>query len=563
MLEMYLDDYKRWKAAELDDADLTAELARIEGQDEEIKDRFAVALKFGTAGLRGVLGAGTNRMNVYVVRQATQGLANWVKTQGGNQTVAISYDSRIKSDVFAKAAASVLAANGIHVRIYDALMPVPALSFATRYYHCNAGIMVTASHNPAKYNGYKAYGPDGCQMTDEAADIVYAEIQKTDVLTGAKVMPFEDGVAAGLIQYVGDDCKEALYAAIEARSVRPGLCKTAGLKLVYSPLNGSGLVPVLHVLHDIGITDITVVPEQEKPDGNFPTCPYPNPEIFEALKLGLALAEKSGADLMLATDPDADRVGIAVKCKDGSYELLSGNEVGVLLLDYICAGRIENGTMPKNPVAVKSIVSTPLADAVAKHYGVEMRSVLTGFKWIGDQIAGLEAAGEVDRFIFGFEESYGYLAGPYVRDKDAIIGSMLICEMAAYYRSIGSSIKERLEAIYAQYGRYLNKVDSYEFPGLSGMDKMAGIMEKLRKDPPKEFAGIPVAAVVDYEKPEETGLPAANVLIYKLENGASVVVRPSGTEPKIKTYFTTLGKDLAEAEAQKEALAAACKPLLA
>ena len=560
---MYLDDYKRWHAAELDDADLTAELARIEGQDEEIKDRFAVALKFGTAGLRGVLGAGTNRMNVYVVRQATQGLANWVRTQGGSQTVAISYDSRIKSDVFAKAAACVLAANGIHVRIYDALMPVPALSFATRYYQCNAGIMVTASHNPAKYNGYKAYGPDGCQMTDEAADIVYAEIQKTDVLTGAKVVSFEEGLASGLIEYVGDDCKEALYAAIEARSVRPGLCRTAGLKLVYSPLNGSGLVPVTRVLHDIGITDITIVPEQEKPDGNFPTCPYPNPEIFEALKLGLELAKKSGADLMLATDPDADRVGIAVKCKDGSYELLSGNEVGVLLLDYICAGRIENGTMPRDAVAVKSIVSTPLADAVAKHYGVEMRSVLTGFKWIGDQIAGLEAAGQVDRFIFGFEESYGYLAGPYVRDKDAIIGSMLICEMAAYYRSVGSSIKERLEEIYAQYGRYLNKVDSYEFPGLSGMDKMTGIMEKLRSDPPKEFAGIPVAKVADYRKPEETGLPAANVLIYTLENGACVVVRPSGTEPKIKTYFTTLGKDLAEAEAQKEALAAACKPLLA
>ena len=316
---MYLDDYKRWHAAELDDADLTAELAHIEGQDEEIKDRFAVALKFGTAGLRGVLGAGTNRMNVYVVRQATQGLANWVRTQGGSQTVAISYDSRIKSDVFAKAAACVLAANGIHVRIYDALMPVPALSFATRYYQCNAGIMVTASHNPAKYNGYKAYGPDGCQMTDEAADIVYAEIQKTDVLTGAKVVSFEEGLASGLIEYVGDDCKEALYAAIEARSVRPGLCRTAGLKLVYSPLNGSGLVPVTRVLHDIGITDITIVPEQEKPDGNFPTCPYPNPEIFEALKLGLELAKKSGADLMLATDPDADRVGIAVKCKDGSY----------------------------------------------------------------------------------------------------------------------------------------------------------------------------------------------------------------------------------------------------
>ena len=559
---MYLEDYKRWAAAELEDPALARELKEIAGDDEQIKDRFAVALKFGTAGLRGVLGAGTNRMNIYVVRQATQGLANWVKTQGGSQSVAISYDSRINSDVFAKTAACVLAANGIHVRIYDALMPVPALSFATRYYKANAGIMITASHNPAKYNGYKAYGPDGCQMTDDAAAIVYAEIQKTDVLTGAKRIPFEEGLSSGMIQYVGEDCKEALYDAIKARSVRPGLCKTAGLKLVYSPLNGSGLVPVTRVLHDIGIDDITIVPEQQYPDGRFPTCPYPNPEIFEALKLGLELAEKNGADMMLATDPDADRVGIAIRCPDGSYELVSGNEVGVLLLDYICQGRIEKGTMPANPVAVKSIVSTPLADAVAKSYGVEMRNVLTGFKWIGDQIARLEAAGQVDRFIFGFEESYGYLAGPYVRDKDAIIGSMLICEMAAYYRSIGSSIKERLEEIYAKFGRYLNKVDSFEFPGLSGMEKMAGIMDGLRKNPPAEIGGYKVASVTDYQDTEKTGLPKANVLIYALEGGATVVVRPSGTEPKIKTYFTTLGKDLAQAQAQKDRLAAALKPLL-
>ena len=560
---MYMDDYKRWLETPLEDPALTRELEAIAGDEEQIKDRFAVALKFGTAGLRGVLGAGSNRMNIYVVRQATQGLANWVKTQGGKQLVAISYDSRINSDVFAKTAACVLAANGIQVRIYDALMPVPALSFATRYYEANAGIMVTASHNPAKYNGYKAYGPDGCQMTDDAAAIVYREIQNTDILTGAKTMDFQEGVKAGLIQYVEEDCKEALYDAIKARSVRPGLCKSAGLKLVYSPLNGSGLVPVLRVLRDIGIDDITIVPEQRDPDGNFPTCPYPNPEIFEALRLGLELAKKENADLMLATDPDADRVGIAIRCPDGSYELVSGNEVGVLLLDYICQGRIEQGTMPKDPVAVKSIVSTPLADAVAAHYGVEMRNVLTGFKWIGDQIAGLEAAGQVERFIFGFEESYGYLAGPYVRDKDAIIGSMLICEMAAYYRSIGSSIKERLEAIYGQYGRYLNKVDSFEFPGLSGMDKMSGIMESLRTNPPKEIGGYAVTKVTDYQDSQATGLPAANVLIYTLEGGATVVVRPSGTEPKIKTYFTTLGKDLAQAQAQKDVLAAALKPILA
>lgn len=558
---MYQDEYERWLQAELQDVDLKTELQNIKGDDDAIKERFAVALKFGTAGLRGTLGAGTNRMNIWVVRQATQGVADWVKTQGGTQTVAISYDSRLKGWNFARDAAGVLAANGIHVRIYDELMPVPALSFATRYYHCNAGIMVTASHNPAKYNGYKAYGPDGCQMTDEAADIVYQQIQKTDVLTGAKYMSFAEGVNKGLIQFVEDDCKNALYEAIEARQIRPGIAATSGLKLVYSPLNGTGLVPVTRVLNDIGIHDITIVPEQEYPNGYFTTCSYPNPEILDALKKGLELAEQTGADLMLATDPDADRVGIAMKCPDGSYELVTGNEMGVLLLDYICAGRIEQGTMPVKPVAVKSIVSTPLANAVAEHYGVELRETLTGFKWIGDQIAQLEAAGEVDRFIFGFEESYGYLAGPYVRDKDAVIGSMLICEMAAYYRSIGSSIKQRLEEIYKEYGRYLNKVDSFEFPGLSGMDKMAGIMNDLRTNPPKDFAGKKVVKVMDYTKPEETGLPAANVLIYSLDDGSTVVVRPSGTEPKIKAYYTTLGKDLAEAEAEKEKLAAALEPL--
>ena len=555
-------EYERWLAHDLEDPDLLPELLRIQNNEDEINDRFAVSLKFGTAGLRGTLGAGTNRMNIWVVRQATQGLANWVLTQGGTQTVAISYDSRLKSDVFAKEAAGVLAANGISVRIYDVLMPVPALSFATRYYNCNAGIMVTASHNPAKYNGYKAYGPDGCQMTDDAAAIVYNEIQKTDILTGAKRISFAEGVERGLIRFVGDDCKKAFYEAIEARQVRPGLAKTSGLRLVYSPLNGTGLIPVTKVLNDMGITDITIVPEQEYPNGYFTTCPYPNPEIFEALKYGLELAKGVNADLMLATDPDADRVGIAMRCPDGSYELVSGNEMGALLLDYICAGRIEKGTMPEKPVAVMSIVSTPLADAIAAHYGVEMRHTLTGFKWIGDQIARLEADGEVDRFIFCFEESYGYLAGPYVRDKDAVIASMLICEMAAYYRSIGSSIKQRLDEIYAEYGRYLNKVDSYEFPGLSGMDKMAGIMKSLRETPPADFAGIPVKTVTDYSDPEKTGLPKANVLIYSLEDGSTVIVRPSGTEPKIKTYFTTKGKDLEDAQAKKDLLADACRPIL-
>ncbi|MBQ8469988.1 MAG: phospho-sugar mutase, partial [Clostridia bacterium] len=428
---MYMDEYKRWLDTELEDFDLKAELQSIAEDEAAIEDRFAVSLKFGTAGLRGTLGAGTNRMNIWVVRQATQGVADWVKTQGGTQTVAISYDSRLKGWDFAKAAAGVLAANGIHVRIYDALNPVPALSFATRYYNCNAGIMVTASHNPAKYNGYKAYGPDGCQMTDDAVAVVYDSIQKTDVLTGAKYVSFAKGVSQGLIKFVGDDCKKAFFEAIEDRQVRPGLARTAGLKLCYTPLNGTGLVPVTTVLKDIGITDITIVPEQEYPNGYFTTCPYPNPEILEAMQKGVDLAKEIGADLLLATDPDADRVGIAMKCPDGSYELVTGNEMGVLLLDYICAGRIEEGTMPENPVACKSIVSTPLANLVAEHYGVEMRETLTGFKWIGDQIALLEADGEVDRFLFGFEESYGYLAGPYVRDKDAVIASMLICEMAA------------------------------------------------------------------------------------------------------------------------------------
>lgn len=559
----YLDEYKRWKETDLLDIDLNTELDAISCDDDAIKERFAVSLQFGTAGLRGTLGAGTNRMNIWVVRQATQGVAEWVKTQGGTQTVAISYDSRLKGWNFAREAAGVLAANGINVRIYDELMPVPALSFATRYYKCNAGIMVTASHNPAKYNGYKAYGPDGCQMTDDAVVVVYDSIQKTDVLTGAKYMPFSEGVEKGLIKFVGEDCKNGLYEAIEARQVRPGLCKSAGLKLVYSPLNGTGLVPVTHVLKDMGITDITIVPEQEYPNGYFTTCSYPNPEIYAAMEKGVELAKEVGADLMLATDPDADRVGIAMKCPDGSYELVSGNEMGVLLLDYICAGRIEKGTMPENAVAVESIVSTPLAEKVAEHYGVELRHTLTGFKWIGDQIAKLEEAGEVDRFIFGFEESYGYLAGPYVRDKDAIIGSMLICEMAAYYRSIGSSIKQRLEEIYAQYGRYLNLVDAYEFPGLSGMDKMAGIMKGLRDNVPVEFAGKKVTKVTDYLDTASTGLPKSNVLRYDLEDGSVLIVRPSGTEPKIKTYFTTSGATLEEAQAKKDALTEAIKPILA
>ena len=560
---MYLDEYKRWLAADLEDADLKPELAKVEGNDDEIKDRFAVALKFGTAGLRGVLGAGTNRMNIYVVRQATQGLANWVLTQGGTQTVAISYDSRLKSDVFAKTAAGVLAANGIKVRIYDALMPVPALSFATRYYNCNAGIMVTASHNPAKYNGYKAYGPDGCQMTDEAADIVYAEIQKTDILTGAKLISFEDGLAQGLIEYVGEDCINALYAAIEARSIRPGICKTAGLKLVYSPLNGSGLVPVTHVLGDIGITDITIVPEQKEPDGNFPTCPYPNTEEKSTLQLGIQLCKSIDGDLVLATDPDADRVGIAVN-HHGEYILPTGNEVGVLMLDYIAKQRIAQGTMPKNPIAVKSIVSTPLADVVAKSYGIQMINVLTGFKYIGEQITLLEQKGEENRFLLGFEESYGYMTGGHVRDKDAVNGAMIICEMAEYYKKQGKTLIDALNDIFSRFGVYAAKVKGYTFEGTEGMDKMTGIMKKLRENPPKDFGGYKILCCSDYliskRRDFRSGgqtdilLPTSNVLEYDLENNLKLIVRPSGTEPKIKVYLTIVTNDKAQVETIEQRL---------
>ena len=555
--------YDLWLEKATADPDLKKELLSIKGKDEEILDRFYRSLEFGTAGLRGVIGAGTNRMNYYTVGRATQGLADFLNKHFENPSIAIGYDSRIKSDYFSIEAAKTLAANGIKVYLYEELEPTPCLSFAIRHFKTSSGIILTASHNPAKYNGYKCYNENGYQMTDEEASETYDFIQKVDYFTGIKTMDFDEAKQKGLIEYMGQDVIDLFLDEVIKQCVNFGICEKADLNVIYTPLNGTGNKPVRKILDRIGVKKVTVVSEQENPDGNFPTCPYPNPEIFEALRLGLELAEKSGADLMLATDPDADRVGIAVKCKDGSYELLSGNEVGVLLLDYICAGRIEQGTMPKNPVMCKSIVSTPLADKVAEHYGVECRNVLTGFKWIGDQIAKLEADGEVDRFIFGFEESYGYLAGPYVRDKDAIIGSMLICEMAAYYRSIGSSIKERLEEIYKEYGRYLNKVDSFEFPGLTGMEKMASIMQKLRDEPLTELAGHKVVKITDYKKPEETGLPAANVLIYSLDNGATVVVRPSGTEPKIKTYFTTLGKDLADAQAQKDALAAAIEPILA
>ena len=557
----YQKEYRRWLTKADMDPTLLEELRAMDEKQQE--DAFYRDLSFGTGGLRGVIGAGTNRMNIYTVAKATQGLANYLKEHFRAPSVAIGFDSRINSELFSKVAARVFAANGVKVHIWPELMPVPTVSFAVRELGCSAGVMVTASHNPSKYNGYKVYGADGCQITTQGAAEVLAKIEALDIFQDVRIMDFGTAWNDGRIMYIPEAVYTAFVENVKAQSVLYGDKTTHDVAIVYSPLNGAGRKPVLRTLKELGYTNITVVKEQEEPDGRFPTCPYPNPEIFEALRLGLELAEKTGADLMLATDPDADRVGIAIRCPDGSYELVSGNEVGVLLLDYICQGRIEKGTMPKRPVAVKSLVSTPLADIVAADYGVEMRNVLTGFKWIGDQIAKLEAAGEVDRFILGFEESYGYLAGPYVRDKDAIIGSMLICEMAAYYRSIGSSIKARLEAIYAKYGRYLNKVNSFEFPGLSGMDKMAGIMASLREKPPVEIGGYKVTKITDYQNTAQTGLPAANVLVYNLEGGATVIVRPSGTEPKIKTYFTTLGKDLAEAEAQEKVLADALKPILA
>ena len=552
---MYQDMYERWLAAELDDADLKPELESVKGDDAAIQDRFAVALKFGTAGLRGVIGAGTNRMNIYVVRQATQGLANWVKTQGGSQTVAISYDSRIKSDLFAKTAAEVLAANGIKVRIYSALMPVPALSFATRYYNCNAGIMVTASHNPAKYNGYKVYGADGCQITLEAADAVLAAIDKHDYFDSIELTDFDAAVAADKIVWIDDKCLRDFVDAVLA--LRPGN-DVSKLKLVYTPLNGSGLEPVKMLLDRMGVTQVTVVPEQEKPDGSFPTCPYPNPEIREAMETGLKLCDTVKPDLMLGTDPDCDRMGSAVPDGKGGYRLITGNEMGVLLFDYICRTRIGNGTMPKDPVAVTTIVSTDMATPIAKKYGVELRRTLTGFKFIGEQIGFLEAEGHPERYIFGFEESYGYLSGAHVRDKDAVNAVMLACETAAYYAAQGMSLLDAVNALYREFGFYRNALESFTFEGETGMHKMQGIMAGLRTSAPKTIAGYEVAEVVDYDA-DGTGLPRADVLEYRLVNGAKLMVRPSGTEPKIKVYLSAVADSEEAADAINTAMADAAK----
>lgn len=543
-------EYKRWCQQDLEELDLMEELRSMQGKEEIIEDHFGKSLSFGTAGLRGVLGVGTNRMNRFVVRQTTQGLAHYVN-QIQKPRVAISYDTRLKGWDFAKDAACVLAANGIHVYLYSAAMPVPALSFATRYYHCGVGIMLTASHNPSTYNGYKVYGEDGCQLTDEGATMVYDEIQKTDIFTGVKRMSFAKAIQSGLVEFVEDDCLEAFYQAVLSQQVRQDVVRKSGLRLVYSPLNGTGLVPVCEILKRVGIQDIYLVKEQAYPNGYFSTCTYPNPEKKETMELGIALAKQKRADLVLATDPDADRVGIAARLDNGEYHLISGNEMGVLLLDYLAKSKKELGTLVSNPIAVRSIVSTPLADEVAREYGVELRHTLTGFKWIGDQIHQLEEKGEESRFLFGFEESYGYLSGTYVRDKDAVVASMLICEMAAYYRSVGSSIMQALQEIYQKHGYYYAKVMSYEFTGFKAMEEMATIMNRLRKDPMTAVDGQKVMEVVDYE--EETGLPKANVLSYHFESGTQVMVRPSGTEPKLKIYLTVVGKNQ-EAAQQKASL---------
>lgn len=556
--------YRLWLDNAEADPDLKAELEKIADNDEEISDRFYRELEFGTGGLRGVIGAGTNRMNIYTVNKATQGLADYIKNHGG-KSVAISYDSRIKSDYFAKSAAEVFAGNGIKVNIYSELMPTPMLSWAVRALKCDAGVMVTASHNPAKYNGYKVYGSDGCQVTIEAADEILGYINKTDVFTGVKTADFDESVKSGLISYIGDDIIDAYMQEVRKQSLHPEVCESAGLKVVYTPLNGTGNKPVRRILKEIGIKDVVVVSEQENPDGTFSTCPYPNPEIREALELGLRLCEKEKPDLLLATDPDADRVGIAVPDGDG-YALFSGNEVGSMLLEYVARERKALGKMPENPLAVKTIVTTDITAKIAKKYDVELVEVLTGFKFIGEQIGFLEKKGQQDRYIFGFEESYGYLAGGYVRDKDAVVASMLICEMAAFYRAQGKSLIQVRKEMYEEYGFYCNKLDTFTFEGASGMQKMNDIMDKMRTDYPKAVAGFKVIGMADYKASEKTDLvsgvkekitlPKSNVISLYLEGGNKAIVRPSGTEPKLKVYYTAVCPTMAEAEELQKKMSA-------
>lgn len=558
-----LELYKIWRKQPLEDRDLSDELAAIEGDIEAISDRFYRDLEFGTGGLRGIIGAGTNRMNIYTVRQATQGIANYLNADYKSPCVAISYDSRIKSDVFARETARVFAANGIRAYLYAELMPTPCLSFAVRALKCQGGVMITASHNPAKYNGYKAYGEDGCQINLEVSEKVLAQIEKVDLFHGVKLADFDEALADGRISYIPAEITEKFYEQVLTCQIQPGICRDAGLKVVYTPLNGTGNKPVREILKRIGIADLTIVPEQEKPDGHFTTCPFPNPEITEALALGLKLAKEKDADLLLATDPDCDRVGIAVKDQD-DYRLITGNETGALLLDYICTQRTALGTMPERPITIKTIVTTELVDKIAAKYGVSVISVLTGFKFIGEQISLLEKKGEESRYIFGFEESYGYLSGTHVRDKDAVNASMLICEMAAFYRKQGKSILQRLNELYEEFGVHYHTQQNFVCEGESGMEQMAETMDRLRNMPPKEIGGYAVTAIEDYEKSvlsnlqsgsrTDISLPKSNVIAYQLANGARIVIRPSGTEPKIKAYYTTTGRSKEEAVALEAAL---------
>jgi len=545
--------YNLWLQKAADDPDLIAELKSLnpETDADAIFDRFYRDLEFGTGGLRGVIGAGTNRLNVYVVRKATQGLCDYLKGTDLPQSIAIGYDSRIKSDRFALEAARVIAANGIVAWLYPRLEPTPALSWAVRYYGTGAGICVTASHNPAKYNGYKVYGADGCQITLEVAAAVLENIGKVDIFEGVKLISEAEGREKGLIRTIGEDCLEGFLDAVQKQSLATG---KMDMKVVYTPLNGAGLECVTKILKRIGIEDVTVVPEQEKPDGNFPTCPYPNPEIREAMEKGLQLCRELKPDLLLGTDPDCDRMGVAVPEGD-DYRLITGNEMGVLLLDYICRKRLENGTMPERPIAVTTIVSTDMGDAVAREYGIELRRVLTGFKFIGEQIAAVEAEGHPERYIFGFEESYGYLSGAHVRDKDAVNASMLCCEMTAWYRAQGKTLAQAMDDLYAKHGCYHNDLASFTYEGADGMKKMQSIMEELRKNPPKALGDEAVTAIVDY-KFDDTGLPKSNVLQYQSES-CKILVRPSGTEPKVKLYLSARAATMAEAAAKNAAICAA------
>ena len=552
----YQKELDLWLARAVEDADLITELKAVAGDEAAISDRFYRDLEFGTGGLRGVIGAGTNRMNLYTIRRATQGLADYLNASDLPKKVALAHDSRHKGELFCREAARVLAANGITAYLYPRLEPTPALSWAVRYLGCGAGICVTASHNPAKYNGYKVYGADGCQITLEAADQVLAAIGRHDYFDSPKLADYDQAVAEGRIVTIDDRCLSDFVDAVLA--LRPGN-DVSRLKLVYTPLNGSGLEPVKMLLDRMGVTQVTVVPEQEKPDGDFPTCPYPNPEIREAMETGLKLCDTVHPDLMLGTDPDCDRMGAAVPDGQGGYRLMTGNEVGVLLLDYICRVRQANGTMPAHPVAVTTIVSTDMATPIAAKYGVELRRTLTGFKFIGEQIGLLEAEGHVERYLFGFEESYGYLSGGHVRDKDAVNAVMLACEAAAYYAARGMSLLDAVNALYAEYGWYRNALHSFTFEGESGMHIMQGIMAGLRAETPAEIAGYRVTGCTDYSA-DGTGLPRADVLEYRLENGAKLMVRPSGTEPKIKVYLSAVADSAEAADAinAKLADAAAC-----